>query len=81
MGVDFKVLPKTTVSYDQFLEWNKYDTSDSLANTPFLVQTVSSPAQLPVNMGVNWYYAPLRNDWCCASHRPFLRDAVPGPVT
>src|SRR5208282_1862867 len=39
MGVDFNVLPKTTISYDQFLEWNKYDTSDSLANTPFLVQS------------------------------------------
>ena len=58
MGVDFKVLPKTTVSYDQFLEWNKYDTNDSLANTPFLVQNSQFPGPLPVNMGVNWYYAP-----------------------
>ncbi len=57
-GVDFKVLPKTTISYDQFLEWNRYDTSDSLANTPFLVQTSQFPGTLPVNMGVNWLYAP-----------------------
>ncbi|MGC2421712.1 MAG: hypothetical protein WA405_08700 [Candidatus Acidiferrales bacterium] len=57
-GVDFRVLPKTTISYDQFLEWNKYDTRDSLANTPFLVQTTASPGTLPVNMGINWYYAP-----------------------
>jgi len=58
MGVDFNVLPKTTISYDQFLEWNKYDTSDSLANTPFLVQSSQFPGTMPVNMGVNWYYAP-----------------------
>ena len=58
MGVDFRILPKTTISYDQFLEWNKYDTRDSLANTPFLVQTSQFPGTLPVNMGVNWYYAP-----------------------
>ncbi len=58
MGVDFRVLPKTTISYDQFLEWDKYDTRDSLANTPFLVQTTASPGTLPVNMGINWYYAP-----------------------
>ncbi|MGA8872386.1 MAG: hypothetical protein WB460_14660, partial [Candidatus Acidiferrales bacterium] len=58
MGVDFKVLPRTTVSYDQFLEWNKYDTVDSLANTPFLVQSSQFPGTLPVNLGVNWYYAP-----------------------
>ena len=58
VGVDFKVLPKTTISYDQFLEWNKYDTSDSLANTPFLVQSGQFPGTLPVNMGLNWYYTP-----------------------
>jgi len=56
MGVDFRVLPKTTISYDQSLEWNKYDTNDSLANTPFLVSQPSGT--LPVNMGINWYYAP-----------------------
>ncbi len=58
MGVDFRVLPKTTISYDQFLEWNKYDTNDSLANTPFLVSTSQFPGTVPVNLGINWYYAP-----------------------
>jgi hypothetical protein len=58
VGVDFKVLPKTTISYDQILEWNKYDTSDSLANTPFLVSTSQFPGTVPVNLGVNWFYAP-----------------------
>ena len=58
MGVDFRVLPKTTISYDQFLEYNKYDTIDSLANTPFLVQSSQFPGTLPVNLGINWYYPP-----------------------
>ncbi len=58
VGVDFRILPKTTISYDQFLEWNKYDTSDSLANTPFLVQSSQFPGTVPVNMGINWFYPP-----------------------
>jgi len=58
MGVDFKILPKTTISYDQFLEYNKNDTNDSLADTPFLVQNPSFPGTLPVSLGVNYYYPP-----------------------
>jgi hypothetical protein len=58
-GVDFRVLPKTTISYDQFLEYDKQDTSDTLANTPFLVSTGSFPGTLPVNMGLDWYYGPF----------------------
>jgi hypothetical protein len=57
-GIDFRVLPKTTISYDQFLEYDKQDTSDTLANTPFVVSTGSFPGTLPVDMGLNWYYAP-----------------------
>ena len=68
MGVDFRVLPKTTISYDQFLECNKYDTSDSLANTPFLVQTTTGlPGTLPVNLGINWYYPPTATTIPCAT--------------
>ena len=67
VAVDFRVLPKTTVSYDQSLEWDKYDTSDSLANTPFLVQTSQFPGTVPVNMGINWYYPPTATTVPCAA--------------
>ena len=75
MGVDFRVLPKTTISYDQFLEYNKYDTSDTLANTPFLVQTnrIDAPGTLPVNLGINWYYPPTATTAPCAA--PLLATA------
>jgi hypothetical protein len=59
MGVDFRVLPKTTISYDQFLDYNKQDTSYTLANTPFLVSTAQFPGTVPVNLGLSWYYPPV----------------------
>ena len=49
IGVDFKVLPKTTISYDQFLQWYRGDTSDSLSQTPFLTSN-----GLPVDIGNAW---------------------------
>ncbi len=67
VGVDFRVLPKTTISFDQFLEYDKQDTSDSLANTPFLVQSPLFPGTLPVNMGTNWYYPPTATTVPCAA--------------
>ena len=65
MGVDFRVLPKTTISYDQFLEYDKQDTSDTLANTPSLVSTTQFPGTLPVDMGLNWYYSPAGTNAPC----------------
>ncbi|MBZ5700093.1 MAG: hypothetical protein LAN18_16275 [Acidobacteriia bacterium] len=69
MGVDFRVLSKTTISYDQFLEYDRQDTSDTLANTPFLVSTSGVfPGTLPVDMGLNWYYSPAgTNSFTCNS--------------
>ncbi len=65
IGVDFRVLPRTTISYDQFLEYNKNDTSDTLANTPFLVQSPTFPGTVPVNMGLAWYYPPVNSGTPC----------------
>ena len=67
MGADFRVLPKTTISYDQFLEYDKQDTSDTLANTPFLVQTSQFPGTVPVDMGTNWFYPPTATTAPCGA--------------
>ncbi|MGH9681740.1 MAG: hypothetical protein ACRD4Y_17475, partial [Candidatus Acidiferrales bacterium] len=67
IGVDFRVLPRTTISYDQFLEYNKQDTSYALANTPFLAQSPSFPGTVPVDLGTNWYYQPLTSGTPCGA--------------
>lgn len=77
-GVDFRFLPKTTISYDQFLEYDKQDTSDTLANTPFLVSTGQFPGTVPVNMGLNWYYPPAGTTAPCAA--PFLSTGYANPT-
>ena len=59
LGIDVRVLPRTTISFDEFLDYNKQDTSDSLANTPFLVQTAGFPGSVATNLGTNWYYPPV----------------------
>ena len=80
VGVDFRILPKTTISFDEFLEYNKQDTTDSLANTPFVVQTVSglAPGTLPVNLGLDWYYPPSATTVPCAA--PFLATGYATPT-
>lgn len=69
-GVDFQLLPRTTFSYDQFLEWNKNDTSSTLANTPFMVQSGQFPGTMGVDLGLNWYYPPAATTTPCASPFP-----------
>jgi hypothetical protein len=69
-GVDFQVLPRTTISYDQFLEWNKNDTNDTLAGTPFMVQTGQFPGTTGVDLGVDWYFPPSATTTPCASPFP-----------
>src|ERR1019366_7407428 len=59
VGVDFRVLPNTTISYDQFLDYNKQDTSDTLDNRPFQVQTSQFPGTQPVDLGLSWFYVPV----------------------
>jgi hypothetical protein len=53
-GVDFRVLPRTTISYDQFLNYFKQDSSmndNALLNgtTPFVL-----PNGTPVDLGIVW---------------------------
>jgi hypothetical protein len=70
LGVDFRFLSKTTISYDQSLEYNKQDTTDTLANTPFLVQSPTFPGTVPVNLGTNWFYEPLTGGTPCGATLP-----------
>ena len=67
MGVDFRILPRTTISYDQFLDYSKQDTSDTLGNTPFLVSTSQFPGTVPVNLGLDWYYPPTATTVPCGA--------------
>jgi len=56
-GVDFRYLPKTTISYDQILEYDKDDTRDALAFNnvlPMAPGTVPGP----VDFGIEWFYPP-----------------------
>ncbi|MBZ5500660.1 MAG: hypothetical protein LAN59_00265 [Acidobacteriia bacterium] len=78
VGVDFRVLPKTTISYDQFLEYNKQDTIDTLANTPFTVSTAQYPP-LKVDMGLNWYYQPGVTS-AAPCNAPFLTTGYANPT-
>jgi hypothetical protein len=50
IGVDFKALPKTTISYDQFLTYDKNDTDNSLAS----FTTFALPNGKLVEFGLPW---------------------------
>jgi len=57
LGMDFRFLPKTTISYDQILEYDKDDTTDALAFhnvLPMAPGTVPGP----VDYGIEWFYPP-----------------------
>ena len=47
LGVDFKILPRTVLSYDQFLNYYKGDTSAQLSSTPYALANGS-----PVDLGL-----------------------------
>ena len=49
MGVDFKLLPRTTISYDQFIEHDKLDTNYFDQFFPFLLRNGT-----PVDLGIVW---------------------------
>lgn len=49
IGVDFKVLPRTNISYDQFLQYYKGDTSWTGQNPEFLLSTGT-----PVDPGISY---------------------------
>jgi len=56
-GVDFRLLPRTTFSYDQILEYDKDDTRDSLAFKNVLPMAPGSVPG-PVDFGIEWFYPP-----------------------
>jgi hypothetical protein len=62
IGVDFKVLPRTNISYDQFLQYYRGDSTWADQSFPF-----NLPGPVPVDPGVAWNPAASQP---CAS--PFL---------
>jgi hypothetical protein len=69
-GVDFKAIPRTTLSYDQFLAYDKNDTDNTLAN--FAVGTLSNGAT--VEWGLPWN--PAAGSPCNA---PILASGLANP--
>jgi hypothetical protein len=61
-GIDFQVLPKTTIHYDQFLQYFKQDTSYVDRNQNFLL-----PNGVPVDLGVVFDTASNVNAAPCPS--------------
>ena len=57
LGMDFRFLPKTTISYDQILEFDKDDTTDALAFHNVL-PTAPGTVPGPVDYGIEWFYPP-----------------------
>jgi hypothetical protein len=54
MGADFKLLPRTVISYDQFLNYFKGDTSQQLDGTPYaLANGKAVDLGLPFNTGAS----------------------------
>lgn len=50
IGVDFKFIPRTSISYDQFLQYYRGDTSATLAPSPYtLANGTSASLGLPLN--------------------------------
>src|SRR3984957_11829051 len=75
-GVDFRVLPRTTLSYDQFLSYFKQDNvvSDNPAVNPrnfgFILGTVpgqGTPAGTPVDLGNIWSTQTPAETFPCAA--------------
>jgi hypothetical protein len=69
-GVDFRFLPKTSFSYDQFLEYYKQDTSAELSSLPFLLSTAQFPGTAGVDLGLDWYYPPSATTAPCLTPFP-----------
>ena len=56
-GMDFRFLPKTTISYDQILEYDKDDTTDALACNNALPQAPGTVTGC-VDYGIEYFYPP-----------------------
>ena len=61
-GVDFRFLPKTTLSYDQYLAYDKQDNITTDNNLSYLL-----PGSVPVDLGIVWNTA---GSTPCASSVP-----------
>lgn len=75
-GVDFRVLPRTSFSFDQFWNYYKGDTSWALASTAFSLPTgvlADGTPFTPVDLGI-----PFGNGQPCAT--PFLPGGVVNPT-
>ena len=83
-GVDFRILPKTRLSYDQYLEYDKQDTVTSLAALPYLIPgSVASPTPIPVDLGILWYSYPAggsSNPLLAAGANPCASSPGPFPA-
>jgi hypothetical protein len=49
VGIDFRLLPKTTLSYDQFLDYFREDNATADQNLSYLL-----PGSVPVDLGIVW---------------------------
>ena len=70
-GVDFRFLPKTTLSYDQYLAYDKQDNITTDNNRTYLL-----PGSVPVDLGIVWN---TTGSTPCASPLPnFVNPACNG---
>lgn len=58
-GIDFRFIPKTTVSYDQFVTHTKYDTAYSDSGFAWVL-----PNGAPADLGISWNTSA---GWPCAA--------------
>jgi len=70
MGVDFKVAPRTVLSYDQFLNYYKGDTSEQLNGTPYALS-----GGTPVDLGL-----PFNTVASAPCATPLLAGGVANPA-
>jgi hypothetical protein len=71
-GVDFRFLPKTTLSYDQYLAYDKQDNITTDNNLSYLL-----PGSVPVDLGIVWNTAGTTP---CATPFPTTTPGFASPI-
>jgi hypothetical protein len=71
-GVDFRFLPKTTLSYDQYLAYDKQDNITTDKNLSYLL-----PGSVPVDLGIVWNTAGTTP---CATPFPAATPGFASPI-
>jgi hypothetical protein len=71
-GVDFRFLPKTTLSYDQYLAYDKQDNITTDNNLTYLL-----PGSVPVDLGIVWNTPGTTP---CATPFPITTPGFASPV-